>query len=70
MSPRVIWRDAVSSATVAYQSALYAKGWLSPQPSATDSIFSIMIENVISGRSNLDTSLSSAETSLLTLINK
>src|SRR3989344_53464 len=37
-------------AATAYASALYARGWLSPSASVTDSIFSSMINNVISGR--------------------
>ena len=56
------------SAAVAYAEALYAKGWLSPAPSSTDTIFSSMIINVISGRSNIATALVSAERSLNSLL--
>jgi len=55
-------------AAVAYAEALYAKGWLSPAPAATDPIFSSMIGNVISGRLNLQTALASAERSLSALL--
>lgn len=55
-------------AAVAYAEALYTRGWLSPAPAATDSVFSGMITNVISGRSTLETALSSAEQSLTALL--
>jgi ABC-type glycerol-3-phosphate transport system substrate-binding protein len=53
---------------VAYASALYARGWLSPAPTDTDSIFSGMITGVISGRYTLDAALGSAERSLDALL--
>lgn len=53
---------------VAYTSALYAKGWLSPAPSDTDQVFSSMINNVISGRYTLETALSVAEQSISALL--
>ncbi len=49
---------------VAYAEALYANGWLSPAPTDTDSVFSSMIGNVISGRSSVSVALSSAEQAL------
>jgi maltose-binding protein MalE len=55
---------------VAYAEALYAKGWVSPSPADTDAIFSAMIGDVISGRSNASTALSSAEGSLGLLLQK
>jgi ABC-type glycerol-3-phosphate transport system substrate-binding protein len=55
-------------AAVAYAEALYAKGWLSPAPSATDPVFSGMIGNVISGRMNLVAALANAERSLSALL--
>jgi maltose-binding protein MalE len=55
-------------AAVAYAEALYARGWLSPAPVDTDSIFSGMITDVISGRSTLETALVSAERSLSSLL--
>jgi maltose-binding protein MalE len=51
-------------AAIAYAEALYAKGWLSPAPADTDSVFSSMITSVTSGNSNLQSALSSAELSL------
>ena len=54
--------------TVAYSEALYTKGWLSPSPADTDSVFSGMIGNVISGRSSINTALASAEQSLSSLL--
>lgn len=53
---------------IAFKSALYARGWLSPAPSDTDRIFGAMISNVISGRLTLDAALSSAEASLNNLL--
>lgn len=60
--------DPVSA--VAYTEALYAKGWLSPAPSATDQIFSSIITGVITGRSDITTTLSSGENSLTALLQK
>ena len=57
-----------ASAAVAYTSALYAKGWLSPAPEDTDRIFSTMISNVISGRQTLGAALASAESALSALL--
>lgn len=45
---------------VAYASALYAKGWLSPAPADTDTVFSGMITGVTSGRYGIDNALTSA----------
>lgn len=53
---------------VAYAEALYTRGWLSPAPADTDAVFSGMITNVISGRSNLEAALVSAERSLSSLL--
>lgn len=53
---------------VAYAEALYSKSWLSPAPMQTDSVFSSMISNVISGRTTLETALSLAERSLNALL--
>ncbi len=55
-------------AAVAYAETLYTRGWLSPAPERTDSVFSSMIGNVISGRSSLEAALSSAERSLSALL--
>ena len=55
-------------AAVAYSEALYASGWRSPAPADTDTVFSGMIGNVISGRSLVDTALVSAEQSLTALL--
>ncbi|HVM58897.1 MAG TPA: extracellular solute-binding protein [Candidatus Paceibacterota bacterium] len=51
-------------AAVAYAEALYANGWLSPQPYDTDTVFSDMIGNVISGRTTLQTALQQAQARL------
>ncbi|HQT82562.1 MAG TPA: extracellular solute-binding protein [Candidatus Paceibacterota bacterium] len=56
------------TAAVAYSEALYASGWLSPAPADTDTVFSGMIGNVISGRSSVDTALVSAGQSLSALL--
>ena len=56
------------TAALAARSALYARGWLSPAPSATDPLFSAMISNVITGRLLVETALSTAERSLGALL--
>lgn len=56
------------TAAIAYGEALYTSGWLSPAPTDTDAVFSGMITDVISGRSTLDTALTSAERSLTALL--
>lgn len=55
-------------AGVAYPEALYTRGWLSPAPASTDAVFSGMIANVISGRSTLSVALTSAASSLTSLL--
>jgi len=59
-----------STAAVAYGSALYAKGWLSPQPADTDAVFGSMITSVISGRLAPDSALTSSENALTALLQK
>lgn len=51
-------------APVYYPQALIAKGWLSPSPATTDSIFSTMISNVTSGRMGIAEALSTANQAL------
>ena len=58
--------DAI--AAVSYGEALYARGWLSPVPSDVDAVFGGMINNVISGRSDITAALSAAERSLSALL--
>lgn len=55
---------------VAYTEALYADGWLSPAPPSTDGVFSDMITNVITGRSDLTTALATGEQALSALLQK
>lgn len=55
-------------AAVAYKSALYARGWLSPSPADTDRVFSGMISDVNSGRLTLDSALAYAERTLGALL--
>ena len=55
-------------AAVAYNEALYTRGWLSPAPANTDAVFSGMINNVISGRLTLEAALGYAERSLSALL--
>ncbi len=57
-------------AAVAYAEALYAEGWLSPAPADTNRVFSGMINDVISGRSTLDTALVSAASTLTSLLQR
>ena len=55
-------------AAVAYEEALYTRGWLSPAALNTDAVFSSMITNVISGRLTLESALVSAESALTALL--
>lgn len=49
---------------VFYPEALTAKGWLSPLPATTDSIFAAMIGNITSGRTNVQDALDKADQAL------
>lgn len=60
--------DAVAS--VAYASALYARGWLSPMPADTDTVFSGMIGNIVTGRLSPEAALSRASGALTSLLQK
>lgn len=51
-------------APVYYPEALVARGWLSPEPSETDSILGAMIENVTTGRRSVRDALQGAEQAL------
>lgn len=51
-------------AAVAYSSALYAKGWVSPMPLGVDQAFSGMVSSVVSGRSAVNEALGRAEGSI------
>jgi ABC-type glycerol-3-phosphate transport system substrate-binding protein len=57
-------------ATLGYAVALYVTGWLSPAPADTDTVFSSMIGNVISGRSTIQSALNSAEQALTALLQR
>jgi ABC-type glycerol-3-phosphate transport system substrate-binding protein len=50
------------------QSALIARGWLDPSPSATNSTFSDMINSVVSGQNDPTTAVFDAQQSLETLL--
>lgn len=54
-------------AAVSYAGALYSEGWLSPATADVDRVFSGMISDVVSGRSELGGALSDAEDSLTAL---
>ena len=49
---------------VFFPEALVAKGWLSPSPASTDRIFSTMIGNITSGRTDTNTAIQSADQAL------
>jgi ABC-type glycerol-3-phosphate transport system substrate-binding protein len=55
-------------AAVAYASALYAEGWLSPAPSSVDQVFGAMISNVTSGRFTIQSALGAAELALSAML--
>ncbi len=57
--------DAVSA--IAYDSALFTRGWLSPGPAETDSVFSAMINDVNSGRLSITRAVALAESALTAL---
>ncbi len=56
------------AASVAYTSALYTRGWLSPAPVLTDPVFSSMIGNVMTGRISPESALNRAAASLSSLL--
>jgi len=74
LAPATLSELAVAPAdptlAVAYATALYTKGWLSPAPTDTDAIFSGMISTVISGRSNSETALTTAERSFNAILQR
>ncbi len=47
-------------ATVFYDSALFSKAWLDPEPASTDIVFQSMIENIVSGRDRVSNAISRA----------
>ncbi|HEY0948161.1 MAG TPA: ABC transporter substrate-binding protein [Candidatus Paceibacterota bacterium] len=49
---------------VFYPEALVARGWLSPAPTDTDTIFATMIRNVASGRESVNNAISTASQSI------
>jgi multiple sugar transport system substrate-binding protein len=53
---------------VSYREALYTSGWLSPAPTDTDTVFSDMINSVITGQSSPPAALTTAEESLTALL--
>jgi ABC-type glycerol-3-phosphate transport system substrate-binding protein len=61
-------RPSDPASAVAYTSALYARGWLSPSVANTNSIFSTMITNVTSGRLTIKSGLTYAESALTALL--
>jgi len=58
--------DSIGATT--YTSALYAGGWLSPSPSATDQIFSSMIGSVNSGQLSIAAALANAQSALSAIL--
>ena len=50
--------------SIVYNEALTARGWLSPAPYVTDVIFSAMMNNIISGRMDVEVALTTADQSL------
>lgn len=57
-----------AAASVFVQSSLIARGWLDPEPSATDPMFQRMIESVISGKSDPAAAVGEAAASLSQLL--
>lgn len=51
-------------ATIYNAEALISRGWLSPSPAVTDSIFASMISSITSGRSEVDEAVRTADDSL------
>ena len=51
-------------APIFYPDALIARGWLSPSPRVTDTIFGTMIGNITSGRREISDALSAADQAL------
>lgn len=46
--------------SILYQAALITRGWLDPNPRATESIFKQMIEDITSGRSRVNSAITDA----------
>jgi len=67
-------RDVVPGTTsnavaeVFVRSALISRGWVDPSPTATDEVFKVMIESVVSGRSEPTAAVSEAAQEFLRLI--
>ncbi len=61
--------SASTAMTVFAQSALIARGWYDPNPSATDAIFKTMIESVVSGQNQPGSAVSQAAQSLSAILN-
>ncbi len=57
-----------AAGAVFVQSALIARGWLDPNPQATNSIFETMIESVISGQSQPDQAVGEAAQTMRSLL--
>jgi len=53
---------------IAYQSALYAQGWLSPAAPSVDQVFSVMITSVTSGTLSASAALANAQSALGALV--
>jgi ABC-type glycerol-3-phosphate transport system substrate-binding protein len=51
-------------APIYFREALFTRGWLSPTPEETDSIFSAMISNIGSGRKDVTDALNTADQTL------
>jgi hypothetical protein len=49
---------------VFYPEALTAKGWLSPAPSAVDTVFAAIIQNIVTGKLGTADALTAGDASL------
>ena len=54
--------------TIFYNSALIARGWVDPDPAQTDQIFQTMVEDVTTGRIDVEASVQNANTQLNNLL--
>lgn len=54
--------------TIFYNSALISKGWIDPDSAKTDQVFQDMVENITTGRTNVDDSVTKASAELDNLL--
>ena len=57
-----------SAKTIFYNSALISKGWIDPDSKKTDQVFQDMVENITTGKMNIQESVLRASTEIDNLL--